>query len=152
MLTVLTSLISGGALTYLLTVFFGKRKNQADISKITAETNKLDGENQRAETVYYRERLEETIAKLRTVDIEVKELKIIIETAQTEYEQRVGTLHNKMDGLITALDRANKALDTANETIIQLRQEVKDGNIIIAELHKEINQLLIKQVQDIVKP
>lgn len=153
-ITAIVTIFSSGTVAYLLKVFFERRRNAADISKITAETKKIDSEDQRTETIYYRERLEETIAKLRSVDIEVKELKLIIETAQIEYEQRVGTLHVKMDGLVTALDRANAALDTANETIAQLRQEVKDGNLIISEgnliiteLRKEISHLLIKQAK-----
>lgn len=144
---IIVAILGSSGFTALVLSIVNRRKNRIDTQKTIAETEQLANNTRQTETVYYQQRVEETIKQMRLLETQVKELKSTIESAQTQYEQRVGTLHTKIDGLVVALERANAALDVANKTIVQLRQEVKDGNIIITELRKEITQLLVDRAE-----
>jgi chromosome segregation ATPase len=135
-LTFIGIILGSNTITAILVALFDRRRKWAETEKILSDTKQ-------SETIYYQNRVEETIKQMRAMEKHIEQLRNTIELAQTKYEQRVGSLHLKIDGLQAALDRANEALDKANDTISQLRQEVKDGNSIITELRKEITSLLI---------
>lgn len=137
---IIIALIGGGGMGALVAAYFGRRKVAAEAAAIESQTVQSDA-------AYYRKRAEETREQMHLLEAEVRGLKASLELVTTQYEQRAGTLHAKIDGLMASLDRANAALDTANNTIAQLRQEVKDGNTIISELREKITLLLVEQAK-----
>lgn len=156
--TIVLAILGGGGLWQLILWLLNRSKDKAEQAQIVvntketavntellaAEASKVQAETKGVELVYYQNTTDALVKKVEQLEEHVKKLTTNIENAQTQYEQRVGSLHAKMDILSTALERANLALDTANKTIAELRQRVEDGNTIITDLREQVTQLLVK--------
>lgn len=145
LITLIGGLIGGGVVTAAINAYLGRRKSEVDLRRAGAEASAVESATRQSEVAYFQKRVESYIAQMDSLEKTVANLKVYIGEIQIKYEQRVGELHTKIDLLSTQLERANRNLDTANETIVQLRQEVKDGLSTITELRKEITQLLVDQ-------
>lgn len=144
-LVAIVTFIFGSAGTAALNAYLNRRKAYADTRRSDAESDATEASTRRDEVDYYQRQVKLALDEMTSLKAEVKSLKEEIEDAQRNYERRVGELIIKIDSLALELSRANTALDIANKTIVELRQEVKDGNAIITELRKEITQLLVEQ-------
>lgn len=146
-ITILITFLTSTTVTAVVLKWMDRQRAAADTRLAMAEADKADLANQQSSVDFYRNQVKETIAEMTDLRQEVKELKAAVEAAQTKYEQRVGSLHEKIDTLVKELERANRNLDEAKNTISELRKEVKDGNAIIAELRKEISKLLVDRAK-----
>jgi predicted RNase H-like nuclease (RuvC/YqgF family) len=127
-----------GVIVAIILVLFNRRAARESVH----QAEQVEHTMEKTEAAYYQERVEETIRQMRVLENKVTELQNIIEMAKSQYEGHVNGLYAKVDGLVIALDRANKSLDIANETIAELREEVKRGNRIITMLQDKITKLL----------
>jgi chromosome segregation ATPase len=143
-IAVIVAVLGSRAIEAIISAWLNRRKTTADKHLTEAQTARLQSEDARTETAYWKERVDTLVVELGKLQAEVTELKRAIDQIRTGYEQRIAGLHDKIGNIIQELDRANAALNTANKTIAELRDRIEAGNLVITELRKEISTLLIK--------
>jgi chromosome segregation ATPase len=136
-ITVVLAILGSQAIAAAINAWLNRRKTAADKQLIDAQALKLRGESERSETAWWQQRVEVMLLELNKLQDEMGGLRAAMDEVKTGYEQRIASLHDKIEHITHELNRANKALDTANKTIRELRE-------IIAELREEISSLLIK--------
>jgi predicted RNase H-like nuclease (RuvC/YqgF family) len=143
-IAVVLAVLGSQAIATIISTLLTRRKRNADKHLTQAQTDRLRAEDARSETVYWQQRVEVMVEELSKLQAEVSALKLAIDEIKTSYERRINSLHDKIAHLAQELERANRALETANATIVELRDKIEAGNKVIAELRNEISSLLIK--------
>jgi chromosome segregation ATPase len=143
-ITVVLAILGSQAIAAAISALINRRKTRADKYLVEAQTARMQSEDARTETAYWKEQVDDLVSELRKLQTQVNELERAIDQIRTGYEQRIAGLHDKIGNIIQELDRANAALNTANKTIAELRDRIEAGNLVITELRKEISTLLIK--------
>ena len=137
---VLLGFIGGGGIVALIAAIANRHKTRADAREINAKAKQIESKTEQDETVFYRAQGRETAAQVRVLEVEIKGLRDAMKAADAQSEERAGSLYARIGDLATALEKANAALVTANETIAELRLEVKN-------LNETITKLLVEQAK-----
>lgn len=132
-----------GAVLYIL----NRKKTQADVLFVTAQTEETAVSTRKSETAYYQDLVDKLVPKLEALEKAQEANRLERDSDRKESVMREASLHEKIDRLTTDLKRANGLLDTANETIGSLRDKVDGLQDKVTELQEKITGLLVDRAE-----
>jgi chromosome segregation ATPase len=95
-IAVIVAVLGSRAIEAIISAWLNRRKTTADKHLTEAQTARLQSEDARTETAYWKERVDTLVVELGKLQAEVTELKRAIDQIKTGYEQRIASLHDKI--------------------------------------------------------